>query len=148
MGYTWQDGDLITAARLNQTGGGYDLRIDIPNGSGIGSLDSILSNITVSGDILDCEEKLENGEIINAICVWHDDWSVTPSNANTNKGYKLLPMTYWSGGYRTICFGGVYLDALYDDQVTVWRVTVMYDASDGSLTHAYGDYKLTRSPGA
>ena len=96
-----------------------------------------VSSITVTGDILDCEDKIDNGDIVNAVCVMHDDWSYTPSSANTNKAYILMPLSQWIGGYRNISFGAVYYPDTDDSLPIAVRVTFQYDASDGSLLHGY-----------
>lgn len=118
MSYTptnWTTGDTITASAMNKiengiaNAGGYDLVIlaDMSNGHGLGLLEA--SDISVlQGDVLDCEEKIDNGEPVNAVLVLKGSWSYKPSTANTQYTAMYLPLTYWNAPYCLMMFGGVY----------------------------------------
>ena len=134
---TWTTGDTITATAMNKiengianAGSDYDLVILYDR--------STLSASIVSGDILDCEDKLDNGEIVKAICVFKNDWSYIPSSANTNSNRWFLPLTQFEAPYRNLHFGGVRGPSLNNSSaVSLPYVTIIYDASTGAITNAY-----------
>ena len=57
MAYTWTDGELITATKLNQTGGGYDAVVVL----GVDEEEQPIITIE-SGSFSDFYSKFENGD--------------------------------------------------------------------------------------
>ena len=140
MGYTpttWTTGDTITATKLNKIengiagAGGYDLIIRGTFQSNTASEYEILE-----GNILDCEDKLDNGDPVNGLLIVTRDWSFTPSTANTNKSRMFAPLTFFNPPYCTLAFGCVY----YEGDVKAYRVSINYDYETGDLTEA--DYTV------
>lgn len=126
---TWTTGDTITATALNKIeqgiadagGGGYDLVIeyDVPT-----------STATIaSGDILDCEDKLDNGEIVNAIAVIKDQWSFLPSGKNTSKTAKYLPLVLFEPPYAMMKFEAV----MYSSEAFLLDLSLNYDPATGEI---------------
>ena len=102
MGYTpttWTTGDTITATALNKIengiagAGGYDLIIKGTYGS-----ETVSDYEILEGNILDCEDKLDNDEVVNGLLILTSDWSYTPSVANTNKVRFFIPLTVFNAG--------------------------------------------------
>lgn len=139
MSYTpteWKNGDTITASAMNKIengianagGGDYDLiitydMINTPN------------TCTVThGDILDCEDKMDNGEIIKGICIVKKAWSWIPSGSNTNREIEYLPLVIMRGTYRNIFFGGSSVST-DGNAVFTTGVTIQYNGSTGSITN-------------
>lgn len=126
---TWTTGDTITATKLNKieqgiadAGGGYDLVIEY---------DASTSTATIaSGDILDCEDKLDNGEIVNAIAIIKSQWSFIPSGKNTSKTAKYLPLVVFEPPYALMKFAAVQyaggVSSLFD-------FSMNYDPANGEI---------------
>jgi hypothetical protein len=130
---TWTTGDTITATAMNKiengiaSGGGYDLIVEC-------SYNVTNPNpVIVSGSILDCEDKLDNGEPVNAICIAKSEWSWTPSTANTNKEGCYLPLVFLSGPYCMMRFGGIYINGSTNRAVSL---SIGYDKDTGSITNS------------
>ena len=126
----WHDGDLISAEKMNHledgivsAESGYDLIIDVGGAT----------NTVLVGDILECEDKLDNNIPINAICIYHQDWSVIPSGSNSNKCAKFLPLVQFNAPYCVLRFCGV----VYDSRMVATYVNVAYDPIDGSIENVY-----------
>lgn len=64
MGYTWTDGELITATKLNNTGGGYDavIRLTHSNDSGTDESANLTPSI-VSGSYASLMSKISNNGV-------------------------------------------------------------------------------------
>ena len=78
---TWGTGDTVYPSDLTRLeqgiadGGGYDLVIEY---------DCILEEAVITtGNILDLEDKLDNGAIVKGIAIVKDRWSWLPSTAVT-----------------------------------------------------------------
>jgi hypothetical protein len=142
MAYTpteWTTGDTITATAMNKiedgiaSAGGYDLVISI-NKRGNPETCTI-----VSGNILDCEDKMDNGETVNAVCIINGTWSWKPSTANTQYTGLYLPLVLFEAPYTLLKFGGVY----HNGGTTLYCVyaNVSYDPDTGEITnHASGGF--------
>lgn len=137
--YTWTDGETITAPKLNHmedgiagAGGDYDLVI-------MGSLTDNLQNWSVvKGSILDAEDKLDGGDVVNAVCVFNFDWSAEPSIGNTNKIRVFMPLVSFDGPYRTMQFcAHVGSRSANNDGAYYYYATIQYDADTGAITHVY-----------
>ena len=135
---TWATGDTITATKLNKiengiaSAGGYDLVIvaDTTNGHQFGYLTT--SDITVvEGNILDVEEKIDDGEPINAILVIKDSWSFKPSTANTPYMGFYLPLTKWEAPYCAMTFASVIGGSI---NTINYYVMLGYDYETGDIT--------------
>lgn len=132
---TWTTGDTITASAMNKIengiagAGGYDLIVAC-------DYNVVTPNpVIVSGSILDCEDKLDNGEPINAICIAKSEWSWTPSTANTNKEGCYLPLVFFSGPYCLMRFGGIYIDGGSGTRRAV-SLSINYNKDTGSITNS------------
>lgn len=151
MSYTpteWSTGDTITAQKLNniedgiqeaaQSGGGYDLVIE--SGVFVDIMEASVSDFTItSGSILDCEDKMDAGELVNAVCIVHTDYSVTPTGMNTNKEALYLPLTRLRGPYAIVEFGLV--SCFFNGgscRPLFVGLSFGYDPSDGSLISVHG----------
>lgn len=137
MAYTptnWVTGDTVTATKLNKLeqgvadGGGYDLVI---------TYDFTASPRTctvTSGDILDCEDKLDNHEVVNAVCILKGSWSWLPSTANTSNQDVYVPLTNFLGPYTKMRFSKVELGA--DSELAgIYTLDVSYDKDTGAITN-------------
>lgn len=137
--HTWVSDETITYQKLNnieegiqeaaQSGGGYDLVIeyDVPT-----------STATISsGDILDCEDKMDAGEIVNGVAIIHSNFSYTPSGRNTNKNSLYLPLVNFMGAYGSIYFGGI---TTTNVNVMSYGLTIEYDSSTGSIDNCIYEY--------
>ena len=138
---TWTTGDTITASAMNKIengiagAGGYDLIITydftvIPN-----------TCTVTSGDILDCEDKLDNHEVVNAVCVLKGSWSWIPSTANTSSEDTYVPLTSFIGPYRNMRFSKVACGAS-DTVALIHAVDVSYDKDTGAITNFAYQSKL------
>lgn len=134
---TWTTGDTITASSLNKieqgivNAGGYDL-ILLADGTvrGLGSLTT--SDVSVvQGNILDCEEKIDNGEPVNAILVLKGAWSYKPSLANTRYTARYFTLTSWDAPYCLILFNTTWANA---SQSTNMYINIQYDYESGDIT--------------
>lgn len=133
---TWVTGDTVTATKMNKlengvanAGGDYDLVIEYNM--------STQSASVISGDILDCEDKLDNGDTVKAVCVVINDWSFVPSTANTNRHRYFLPLINFNSPYRYLSFGGVWATPTNNQSPNTCYVTMFYDASNGAIEDVY-----------
>ena len=143
--HTWVDNETITAAKLNNIedgieeaawsgGGGYDIIIE----SRGYFLSDGASDYTVTGSILDCEDKVDAGEPISGLCILHVDWSYIPSGKNSNKHTYYLPLTEFEPPYERLAFGSLYYtNNVNNDDIKFIAAHFSYDASTGDLTHVY-----------
>lgn len=142
--HTWTDPETITAAKLNNIedgieeaaqsggGGGYDLVIDYDLSSRVCTI--------VSGNILDCEDKVDNGELVNAIAVIRNVYSYIPSGKNTNKIGIYLPLLSLSGAEALLQFGGIWTSISY---VSSLGLQVYYDPATGNISSCeYADHTI------
>lgn len=144
MAYTpteWETGDTITAALLNKmengiaAGGGYDLVLSVPHN------DLIAANVTVeSGSILACEQKIADGEPVNAILVVTEDWSYTPSGSNAPTLTCLAKLTYWHCPYCYMSFTATEGYGLNSTGFRINVYNVAYDPDDGSIVDINNPY--------
>lgn len=134
---TWTTGDTITASAMNKIeqgiagAGGYDLVLlaDVTV-HGLGTLTT--SDISVvQGNILDCEEKIDNGEPVNAILVLKGAWSYKPSLANTQYTGRYLPLTNWDAPYCLLLFNATWANVTTS---TNMYVNIQYDYESGDIT--------------
>lgn len=135
---TWTTGDTITATALNKieqgiagAGGGYDLVIEY---------DAPTDTATIaSGNILDCEDKLDNGEIVNAIAIIKGQWSFLPSGKNTAKTARYLPLVMFEPPYALMKFEAV----LYYGTAYLLDFSLYYDPANGEIdSFGFIDYQL------
>ena len=132
----WKNGDTITAAAMNKiengianAGAGYDLIVAC-------DYNVVTPNpVIISGSILDCEDKLDNGEPVNAICIAKGEWSWVPSTANTSKEGCYLPLVFFSGPYCLMRFGGIYIDGVSGTNRAV-SLSIGYDKDTGNITNS------------
>ena len=75
MGYTWTDGELITATKLNNTGGGYDavIRLTHTNDSGIDSTANLTPSI-ISGTFQGLKSKIDGGGFPSILVQYYHPW--------------------------------------------------------------------------
>lgn len=136
---TWTTGDTITATKLNKIeqgiadagGGGYDLVIeyDVPTATAT----------IASGDILDCEDKLDNGDIVNAIAIIKTQWSYLPSGKNTSKAAKYLPLVIFEPPYALMRFEAV----LHAGNSFLLDFSLTYDPANGEIdSFGFTNYQL------
>ena len=131
--HTWVSDETITYQKLNNIeegiqeaaqsgGGGYDLVIDY---------DIYTTTCSIlSGDILDCEDKMDAGETINGVAIIHSNFSYTPSGRNTNKNSCYLPLVNFMGAYGSIYFGGT---TTTNTNVMSYGLTIEYDSATGEI---------------
>ena len=146
MGYTkqtWSTGDTITAAKMNHIEEGidlsdYDLIIENTYYYGDNANMSPSDFVIVKGNILDLEEKIDNGEVVKGLCILHSDWSTKPSWANTRIITKYLPLTYFNGPYKHIVFGATFQVYGGGSNQTIFFATASfaYNEVDGTITAA------------
>lgn len=131
---TWTTGDTITASAMNKIengiagAGGYDLVI---------TYDFTVTPNTctvTSGDILDCEDKLDNHEVVNAVCVLKGAWSWIPSTGNTSSEDVYLPLCHFVGPYCLMRFNNVVCN-LGTSLAILRAVEINYDKDTGAITH-------------
>lgn len=140
---TWVTGDTITATKLNKMeqgiadSGGYDLVLSAP----FNFLQA--SNVEVlEGSVLACEQKVANGEGVNAILLLTYEWSTTPSSANIPQGMRVAKLTHWNGGYCWMTFSMIYTDQATDYAYpVVMCFNLVYDPDDGSILSINNPYK-------
>ena len=145
--HTWQPGEIISSARLNALeqgvaaggGGGYDLVLKVPQGENFSA-----ANVeVVSGSILDCEQKVADGEPVNAVLIITSAWSWTPSSANAPNNEFVFPLTYWHCPYCWIVFSG--LTSNSNEQrtvITAQAINIGYDPDDGSILTINWPYSI------
>lgn len=146
---TWSTGDTITASALNKIeqgiagSGGYDLVIasNIPVIEG----QQTISNWSIiEGSIETCEEKLENGQPINAMAiVWDQQWSTDPPNDIR----YYLPLIEYYGPYSILSFGGIFNNTspsgTFSNSPCYVHASFRYNASTKVLTYGhYGHVEL------
>lgn len=131
---TWTTGDTITASAMNKIengiadGGGYDLVITYDF-----TVNPSTCTVT-SGDILDCEDKLDNHEVVNAVCVLKGSWSWAPSTANTRNEDTYLPLNTFTGPYTRMNFSKVTCGS-DSTAAFIVAVDVYYDKDTGAITN-------------
>ena len=135
---TWTTGDTITATAMNKIengiagAGGYDLIITYDF-----TVNPKTCTVT-SGDILDCEDKLDNHEVVNAVCILKGSWSYIPSTANTSSEDTYIPLASFIGPYTKMRFSKVAC-ATDSNTALIYTVDVYYDKDTGAITNfAYG----------
>ena len=137
---TWTTGDTITATKLNKiengiaSAGGYDLVL-LADGTtrDLGGLTT--SDISVvQGNILDCEEKIDNGEPVNAILVFKGSWSYKPSTANTMFTAKYFTLTDWNAPYCLMRFNATWASA---SSSTNAYINIRYDYESGDIDYIF-----------
>ncbi len=140
---TWVTGDTITADKLNHIEDGiedsssslssYDLVITTDNAA----IESLAANSLhiVKGDILDLEDKIDQGIPVSALLIYSGDWSSTPPTANTRALKIYMPMVQFHGPYHSISFSA--FD--YNNNVKlIHGVSLVYDIDTGAITQVYG----------
>lgn len=136
--HTWIEDESVTYEKLNnieegiqeaaQSGGGYDLVLDY---------DIFTTTCSIlSGDILDCEDKMDAGEIVNGVAIIHSNFSYTPSGRNTNKNSFYLPLVNFMGAYASIYFGGT---TTTNTNVMSYGLTIEYDPATGGIDNVIFD---------
>ena len=148
MSYTkteWRSGDIISTSRLNHIENGieelslnsndYDLVIESNGNIQLPGVYSSLNFNIIKGNILDCEQKIADGEPVNGVCILHNDWSGT--SKNITQLILILPLTYWHGPYSFMGFGGVFYDyhESANNPLEYVGVCIYYDYTDGSILH-------------
>ena len=137
---TWANGDVITAAKLNHIENGiaesYDLVILVDgNDNGHSWATFTTSDCTIiTGNILDCEDKLDNDEPVNAIAIVNGYWSYTPSGSNTNKMADYLSLDFFEAPYKLLHFSGMFTSGTNNTGFNARGVTIGYDADTGLIT--------------
>lgn len=132
---TWTTGDTITASAMNKIeqgiaegGSGYDLIIVVEsNHNPLLPEDCEI----VKGDLLELEQKIVDGEIVNGVCLVKEYYSWT--SANITRASIVLPLVNWYGPYAFLMFGGSYPTTSNSTTITVDGVHIRYDYSDGSI---------------
>ena len=138
---TWTTGDTITATAMNKIengiagAGGYDLVI-ATNECVTTGIQVISKWSIIEGSIEACEEKLENGQPVNAMAiVWDQQWSVDPPNDIR----YYLPLIFYHGPYSTLKFGGIF----NNESATLSNIipkyvyaTIKYDETSKELQYA------------
>lgn len=133
---TWTTGDTITASAMNKIeqgiagAGGYDLvLLADTTDRAFGSLTT--SDISVvQGNILGCEEKIDNGEPVNAIIVIKGVWNFQPSTANTRYTGRYLPLTNWDAPYCMLLFNSTWANSASS---TNMYINIQYDYESGDI---------------
>lgn len=160
----WKKGDTISSAGLNNLENGvYNAHTDISNMSG--NISSIFSDIAdiyeyiipdlviqssvdvdlnnpsvsdftiVEGNILGLEDKIDNGEIVNGVCILRQHWNWL---SNKNKYIYILPLTEFYVPYHEFGFGGLYLDTPHNNGlIQLKSVRFNYSEETGNLTQVY-----------
>lgn len=130
MSYTWADGELITAEKLNQTSGNeYDaiIRLVHSNDSG-GDVPSCFTPSIVSGTFEELSNKIDAGGCPCILVEYEHPWGVYFSApmayinyvSQDEDGYILISMaiagfSVWSDTFKKYCI----LDWDYEDNLTV-----------------------------
>lgn len=135
---TWATGDIITASKLNHIEDGiensdYDLII-ATKGVGYYDFSSLLvSDIEiVRGDILDLEDKLDNGEPVNGVFICYESpSSYNPTIANTGSVARYFKMEEFNGYYAYVTFSNI--AASSTNVVTIRNIIIGYDHSTGEI---------------
>lgn len=138
--HEWVNGETITAAKLNNIeegiteaaqsggGGGYDLVLTVP----YMNLDPEAVEV-VSGDVLECEQKVANGEAVNAILIVTGEWSFVPSSMNSSKEEYIARLSWWCCGYGFMTFSANRGFGANNPSMRVEIFNVAYDPDDGSI---------------
>ena len=138
--HEWTNGETITAAKMNNIeegiveaaqsggGGGYDLVLTVP----YVNLDPEAVEV-VSGNVLECEQKVANGEAVNAILIITDEWSFIPSGMNSSKSEYIARLSCWSCGYGYMTFSANIGFGANSSSIRVEIFNVAYDPDDGSI---------------
>lgn len=152
---TWANGDVITAAKMNniengiaaaeESGGGYDLIIenDWENSRFISfSSESDQANLLVlrKGNFLDLEDKLTNGEPINAVLISHGQFSYMPSGANIQDTGFYMHIQEIISPYRYVrfsCISTAIRGFGSSQAITYYNAEIYYDADTGEITDAF-----------
>lgn len=146
MSYTpteWDIGDVITAEKMNKLeravagGGGYDLVLTVPGESTLFNASHVE---VVSGDILECEQKIADGEPVNAILYVTYEWSFVPSGSNSSKVGLIARLSHWCCGYTYMSFTAVEGYGTGSPNVRVNVYNVGYDPDDGSIASINNAY--------
>ena len=145
MSYTptdWDIGDVITAEKMNKLeqavagGGGYDLVLTVPQH------DQSAANVeVVSGDILECEQKIADGEPVNAVLVGTNEWSYTPSGVNAPNVSWVAHLTHWNCPYCAMTFSCMMGNGTNHSGFRVSVYNVEYDPDDGSILAISNPYQ-------
>ena len=102
MGYTWTDGELITATKLNNTGGsGYDAVIRLTHASD--SSDDSYTNLTPSiesGTYADLYAKCNDNGVPNICVEYYHPWGYRSTLVGcityiNNLGLTIFPVGYY-----------------------------------------------------
>lgn len=134
--HTWVNNETITAAKMNNIedgieeaaqsgGGGYDLVI-VKNNRTPATTWTI-----ASGDILECEDKMDAGGIVNGLLVILGSFSFMPSGANTQNTALYLPLTEFVAPYTLLKFGGVNWGS--STSAACITASVAYDPDTGEI---------------
>lgn len=152
---TWANGDVITAAKMNniengiaaaeESGGGYDLVIenDWENNKWINvniTTDQADKLILKKGNFLDLEDKLANGEPINAVLISHGMFSSVMPGTNIADTGRYMHLTCLDGHYLYARFYTVEGDIKgYNsgNSISYRNAEIHYDADTGEIIHAY-----------
>ena len=141
--HTWVNNETITAAKMNNIedgieeaaqSGGYDLVI-VYN-----SRPSTPTWTIASGDILECEDKMDAGEIVNGLLVVLGSFSFMPSGANTQNYARYVPLTAFIAPYTLLKFGAIEPESSTSIRWTTADVT--YDPDTGEILNAGINQKI------
>ena len=123
MGYTWTDGELITATKLNNTGGGgYDavIRLTHANNSGADTAVNLTPSI-VSGTFSQLHAMLDDTEVPNILVEYYHPYGIfttlTPYISYFNNGNIFINIT----GYlpMTAEFNVIGLSLIWDSNDSI-----------------------------
>ena len=126
---------------VDKFGNNYDLIIETSEQISFGNITT--DQLTIKhGSILDCEDKIANGETVNAIIIVHNNWSYIPSSSNSSVVSWLLPATFFSCPYTMISFSGSYYDMFANNSAICHiAITIGYNASTGQIRQVASSLK-------
>lgn len=140
---TWVTGDTITADKLNHIEDGVE-----DSSSSLSSYDLVIttdaifienlvaSNLhIVKGDILDLEDKVDQGIPVSALLIYSGDWSSCPSTANTRALKIYMPMVQFHGPYHSISFSAF---DYQNNSKFIYGIYLVYDIDTGAISQVYG----------
>lgn len=148
--HTWTTNETITADKLNNIeqalasnggGDGFDLILYIDSTASGGF--SVNNVEIVKGNILECEQKVSDGETVNGILIGRGSWSYTPSGVNSPYTCMIANLNYWCCPYTYLSFSSIWPNgAGVSPQVRLDIFTITYDPSDGSLLEINNPYRI------
>ena len=135
--HTWQDDEVITAEKLNNMENGIEGAYATSGYDLIIQCDMFQSSISsehftvLKGSILDCEDKVDKGEMVTGLAVMPGSWSYLPSGANTNRTMYCLPLSLFEPPYTMLKFGAIRNSG--GSSITVDTLNVIYDPDTGNI---------------